>query len=69
MAVTISGVLPGSSAARKWIRPGDRLLTLNGHEITDVLDYRFYLDCPQCSRRRRGREWSGCIGTPMGKPG
>lgn len=49
MAVTISGVLPGSSAARKWIRPGDRLLTLNGHEITDVLDYRFYLDEPRLS--------------------
>ena len=46
MAVTISGVVPGSPAARKSIRPGDRLLALNGHEIADVLDYRFYLDEP-----------------------
>ena len=46
MAATISGVVPGSPAARKSIRPGDRLLALNGHEIADVLDYRFYLDEP-----------------------
>ena len=29
MAVTISGVVPGSPAARKSIRPGDRLLALS----------------------------------------
>ncbi len=46
MAVTISDVVPESPAARKRIRPGDRLLSLNGHEIMDVLDYRFYLDEP-----------------------
>ncbi len=47
MAVTISDVVPESPAARKRIRPGDRLLSLNGHEIMDVLDYRFYLDEPR----------------------
>ncbi len=46
MAVHIRDVVPGSPAARKGIRPGDRLLSLNGHEIMDVLDYRFYLDEP-----------------------
>ncbi len=28
---------------RAGIRPGDKLLEINGHEIRDVLDYRFYL--------------------------
>ncbi len=36
----------GQSGPVKSIRPGDRLLALNGHEIADVLDYRFYLDEP-----------------------
>ena len=41
--VIITAVTAGSLAARKGIRTGDRLLTINGHEINDVLDYRFYL--------------------------
>ncbi len=43
MPVTIQSVAPGSPAARKRIRAGEQLLTINGHEIEDVLDYRFYL--------------------------
>jgi len=43
MAVTIAGVIPKSHAARKRIRPGWQLLSLNSHEIGDVLDYQFYL--------------------------
>ena len=43
MAVTISGVVKGSLADKKRIRVGDRLLSINEHEIADVLDYRFYL--------------------------
>ena len=43
MAVTITGIEPKSPAARKRIRAGWQLLSVNGHEITDVLDYRFYL--------------------------
>lgn len=42
MAVNIYGVTKGSSADRCGIKAGDTLLTLNGHEIVDVLDYRFY---------------------------
>ena len=42
MAVTIQDVLPGSPAARRRIRPGETLLSINGHAIEDVLDYRFY---------------------------
>ena len=42
MAVTITGVEPHSRAARMGIRPGDSLVTINGHGIIDVLDYRFF---------------------------
>ena len=41
--VTILQVLDGSRAARAGIRNGDVLITINGKEIHDVLDYRFYL--------------------------
>ncbi|MBQ4570033.1 MAG: DUF512 domain-containing protein [Ruminococcus sp.] len=42
MAVIISDVTKNSSAYSAGIRGGDTLLSLNGHEIVDVLDYRFY---------------------------
>ncbi|MBO7762166.1 MAG: DUF512 domain-containing protein [Clostridia bacterium] len=41
--VTVTEVTPRSRAARRGIRVGDILLTVNGHPIRDVLDYRFYL--------------------------
>ncbi len=41
--VTIADVLPRSRAAKAGILAGDILLSINGHEIRDVLDYRFYL--------------------------
>ena len=43
MAVQIEAVTPGSPAARARIRPGDTLLEINGREIDDVLDYRFFI--------------------------
>lgn len=43
MAVVITSVLKGSIAQKKRIMAGDRLVSVNGHEIVDVLDYRFYL--------------------------
>ena len=43
MAVTIKGVEPGSLAAKLHIRPGETLVSINGEEIVDVLDYRFYM--------------------------
>ncbi len=42
MSVTITGVVPGSAAAKKKIQVGDRLTAINGKPIVDVLDYRFY---------------------------
>ena len=41
--VRICGVDPDSCAASAGIQPGDELLRVNGNEIADVLDYRFYL--------------------------
>jgi len=41
--VRIIDTEPGSRAARAGILPEDILISLNGHEIADVLDYRFYL--------------------------
>lgn len=41
--VKIVEVAAGSSADRVGIRPGDYLISINGHEVRDVLDYRFYL--------------------------
>ena len=43
MSVLISGVESGSIAEKHGIRPGERLRAVNGHEIVDVLDYRFYI--------------------------
>ena len=47
MAVVIGGVVPRSPAAKKRIAAGDTLLSVNGHPIDDVLDYRFYLAEPR----------------------
>lgn len=44
MAVLISGVQKGSIAERKKIGGGDRLISVNGNVINDVLDYRFYIN-------------------------
>ncbi len=43
----ITAVEPHSHAARAGIKPGDVLVSINGHEIHDVLDYRFYLAEPR----------------------
>lgn len=44
MAVLISSVEAKSIASRKKICSGDSLISINGNEINDVLDYRFYLN-------------------------
>ena len=41
--VKITDVEKHSHAYRKGIREGDALISINGNEISDVLDYRFYL--------------------------
>ncbi len=42
MSVLIKSVEAGSAAAHAGIRAGQTLLTINGHDIHDVLDFRFY---------------------------
>ena len=42
MSVVISAVQPKSCAAKINLKAGDVLLTINGQEINDVLDYQFY---------------------------
>ena len=41
--VKITEVETGSLASKKGIVPEDVLISINGNEISDVLDYRFYL--------------------------
>lgn len=43
MPVIIDSVQPHSQAAHHRIKAGDKLLKINGHNINDVLDYRFYI--------------------------
>lgn len=41
--VTVYEIVPGSPADKAGIKAGDELHTVNGHEIKDVLDYRFFI--------------------------
>jgi putative radical SAM enzyme (TIGR03279 family) len=38
----VSHVAPDSIAARVGLRPGDRLVAINGHCLRDLIDFRFY---------------------------
>ena len=42
MESVITEIDRGSPADRTAIRPGDVLLSINGHKIIDVLDYKYY---------------------------
>ena len=42
MSVEITGVVKRSPAYRAKMKKGDRLVSINGHQIGDVLDYMFY---------------------------
>ncbi len=42
MASVIRSIQRKSPAARTLLRPGDTVVSVNGHEIADVLDYKFY---------------------------
>ena len=41
--VRIKALDPNGRAKRAGVQAGDTLLSINGNEISDVLDYRFYL--------------------------
>ena len=40
----VSDTVPGSIAEELGIRPGDKLLAIDGHEIEDIFDYQFYVE-------------------------
>ena len=42
MSTIITSIDPDSPAMRAGLRAGQQLLTINGHAVVDVLDYRFY---------------------------
>ena len=42
MSTIITSIDSGSPAMRAGLRPGQQLLSINGHTVVDVLDYRFY---------------------------
>ncbi|MBO5421407.1 MAG: DUF512 domain-containing protein [Clostridia bacterium] len=44
MSVKIHSIKPHSPASRHFVRAGSKLISVNGHEIRDVLDYQFYID-------------------------
>ncbi len=58
--VTVTDVLPSSRAAKRGVMPGDVLVSINGHEIRDVIDYRFYLadDKIEATFTRGGEEYT-----------
>ena len=57
--VAITDVLPKSRAEKAGMLAGDVLISINGKEINDVLDYRFYLtECSvELSLLRGGEEY------------
>ena len=61
--VKITDVEKNSRAAKRGILPGDVLVKINGNEINDVLDYRFYLtECSvEISLLRDGEEYAVTI--------
>lgn len=70
MAVKIDGVEPRSRGARLGIQPGDVLHAINGHEITDVLDYRFFETERELrlSLTRQGRPFTIDLAKPQYAP-
>lgn len=72
LSVRITGVEPHSPAARVGLRQDDVLLTINGHDIADVLDYDFYAAEKELTLvvKRQEREWEVLLKkgqyTPLG---
>ena len=42
MPVTVSSMENGGLAQKHGVEVGDKIISINGHEINDILDYRFY---------------------------
>lgn len=63
MSVKIENVLNGSYGEKAGVLSGDILVSINGNEIFDVLDYRFYIQSRKLSLSllRQGEEISANI--------
>lgn len=65
MSVKICSVEKKSVSARKGIKAGDELISINGNEINDRLDYSFYGDdtpISVCWKNRHGKLKNACFG-------
>ncbi len=70
MSTIITSVDRHSPAERAGIAAGEQLLTINGHEIIDVLDYRFYgydTDCRLELREPSGAQRTVSLRKPEGR--
>jgi putative radical SAM enzyme (TIGR03279 family) len=52
----IKSVQSGSIASAHPIQPGNELLEINGHPISDVIDYRFYSSDPALSLKLKNKK-------------
>ena len=43
----IKSIAKGSIAEELEIEPGDKLISIDGNEIKDVLDYRYYINAEE----------------------
>ena len=56
----IEAVEEGGIAAELGIEPGDRLLSIDGHEIEDIFDYQFYVEEEELLlliEKKDGEQW------------
>ena len=44
---TVKSIVPGSIAEEMGIEPGDKLLSIDGHEIEDIFDYQYYVEAEE----------------------
>ena len=57
---TIKSVDPGSFAEELGVEPGDRLLSIDGHELEDIFDYEYYIENESIMvviAKKNGEEW------------
>ncbi len=74
----VASVAPGSIAEECGIQPGDVLVSLDGHQLRDVIDYRFWSAAPALAVLfRRGeeehevaveKEWDDDLGVQFESP-
>ncbi len=56
MSAIITKVDLGSPADRAGLRPGETLLSIGGHAIHDVMDYKFYAYDPELTLEMQGQD-------------